>query len=292
MSINKKEGHHADYFSKTRIRKISKNLVIIRWKGWIPRLALHEKYQVTVRWSLRVVVLIGIVISVLSFPWYQGLLLALGLLLLEQFFERSVFLYTSMYIPAMPNFELDPEKWISMAFVMAKAGKEMVSIEIGLVFNDEEYAMKFFDLLRTWNYEENEDKDDNIALTFVIDEDQYFVYLYPRPTRESVTKFFSKVEESNKFDKYGKEHFGIVLTLMICKRFSTQEGYSLGTFLKNKHQESSFLLKAYKLNDEDKPIPIDHISPIKKWHLKEKTRVDLNEEDLEYFHLKETYFDE
>ncbi len=256
----------------------------MRWKRWPPRLVLHEKYEPGIKWTLRVLLIIGVLTSVVSLPWYQSLPFALALLFLEQFLERSVLLYTSIYLHTMPDFAIDPAKWVSMAFIVYEAEGLIIPNEVGLVFTDEEYAQKFFELLHAWNQGKNEDKDNNVQLSFIIDEEVYYLYIYPNPTRESVMDFFTEIQKLSKLEKYGKEHLGIVPTLMICRSFSTTRGYSLGVFLEKQQQGEPFLLRAYLQEEGPQPKPIQSIEPIIKWNYKAKARAYLNEEDLEYFH--------
>ena len=59
----------------------------------------------------------------------------------------AVFLYTTMYIQALPDFTYDPEKWSHMAFVVAQKGD--APSWVGFIFSDAAYAASVFKLFRS-----------------------------------------------------------------------------------------------------------------------------------------------
>lgn len=80
-----------------------KTLLTIEVKHGVPRLVVHEKYEKSVKWILRSIAGVGIVISALAFKhWYIGVLLAVLILLIQQFFERTIFEYTAIHVSAVP----------------------------------------------------------------------------------------------------------------------------------------------------------------------------------------------
>jgi hypothetical protein len=86
-----------------------------------PRLVLPERYERRIKWGLRSITAVGIGTSVLSLSPAAALALAVGLLGLEQILERTVFLYTTMYVRALPFQGFEKGKWTSMAYLYGAA---------------------------------------------------------------------------------------------------------------------------------------------------------------------------
>lgn len=263
-----------------------KSLIWVRWQNHLPRLIIHEKYEKHVKWILRILTLAAIAISLLAFaPWYAGFLLALGLVLIEQFLERAIFQYTSIYIQPLPSFTTEGEKWTDMCFAYPENPQPNKLNVVGPVFSDKEYAHKFFNLLREWNYQQSEDKDNNICLSFISEnEELYSVYLYPNLRRESVGAFFEEAEERQKYEKYGKEHQQLVMQTVFCQVFRYGEGQNLKKFLEIQSEDKPFWLMPFIRSDNGSPQMIYEEKPILKYHFKFRTRKELRKNELEYQH--------
>jgi len=265
--------------------KFKKGMPWVRFEKYLPRLFLHEKHEKIVRWVLRGLTAIGIIASVIAFSWYYSLSLAISLVALDVFLERTLFYYTSMYVQAMPDFEYDPDKWTANAFVSLGHPSDPKSKKIvGLVFNEKDYAQKFFELLRAWNHGGSDNSDENICLTFVTDEDMYYVYLYPSFDKASIKNMHEDVKDENKLKKYGKEHFGLVMSMIICKGFSATHGYGLGLFVDNHTAGKPFLLAPFMQASGANPEPLNDIEPIQMYNYKAKIPSELTEDDFEYQH--------
>lgn len=264
----------------TTFERRSKTLARVRWERGLPRLEIHEHYEPHIKRTLHVLTAIGVASSVVSLPWFASLPLSGGLVCLDRFLSRTLFIYTTMYVQPLPDFEYEPAKWESMAFLLPEDPDSGVTNAIGLVFNDESYAKRFFSLLRAWNDGETEDRRDNVRLSFITDEEEYYVFLYPDQGRRGPTDFNSRVRRANKLNKFGREHLGLVASLVICKSFSTMAGYGLGTFLDHQRAGDTFEVLPL-LTGPDGLRPVREVAPIVKRHLKAKARVDLTKEDFE-----------
>ena len=198
-----------------------RSLVNLRIERGLPRLIVHEKYEKSVKWTLRTLAAIGIVASVIAFPvWYLGLSFAVLMFLIQQFFERAIFQYTSIYVQPLPDFTYNPDEWKGMAFAFPAKPEDTDLNVVGCAFASLEYAQKFFSLVQAWNSNEAEDRDNNICLSFIVEnEKEYSIYLYPNPDRKIVTKFFDQAEEQFKYEKYGKRHQKLIMHMVVCKTF-------------------------------------------------------------------------
>lgn len=252
-------------------------------KGGLPRLYLHEKNEKNVRWVMRTITSIGIVMSVVALPWYLSLPVAVLLVGLDYFLERTLFYYSSLYVGTlMENY--DPDEWVATLVIShGKPTDSRSRMIVGLAFQTKSYANQFFDTLHGFN-SSDDDRQKDLKLTFVIDEDMYFVYLYARPDKDSVAEFKAKVEENSKFEKFGKEHFMLVMQMMICKGFPTTQNFAIGMFLDNNPPGKEFLLAPYVVDPIKGPVPIVDAVPIIMTDYKAKIASDLDKTDYEYFH--------
>lgn len=242
--------------------------VQVRWQWPFPRLVVLEKYEKGITWGLRVLALIGVGSSLVAIPvWYVSFGVALLLAGCEQFLERSVFQYTTLYLQPMPDFEYEPDEWQGMGFILPQGDDRFVNA-IALAFRTEDYARQFFDLIRAWNYGEDEDEDNNICLSFLWeDEQQYHVVLYPNPKRNIVAQAKEDIEEELRYEKYGKEHLQLIMQVVFCKDF--RDYGSLRRFLQDQDQRPRpFSLLAAMTPDQRNLIPIDGIEPILKHDFK------------------------
>lgn len=253
------------------------------FKGGLPRLYLHEKQEKVVRWSLRILTGVGIILSVFSLPWYFSLSFSLGLVVLAWFIERTLFYYTSMYVsPLMLDY--DPDKWVGMVAVSIGEPTDPESKKIvGIWLQDEDYARRFFEHLHNVTGRVDGQQGD-LRLTFIVDEDMYYVFLYSDLQRKAFTSFAERVKSENLLTKYGKEHFPLIMSQIICHGFETTKGFALGMFLDTHPTDEEFLLAPYVGSINFPPRPAASAEPIKMTSYKFKLPHELTQDDFEYLH--------
>lgn len=266
---------------KSKVRPPLKSLLRIRWGKNIPKLVVHEKYEKVIKWTLRILTLIGIVSSIITFHvWYLSLLFAIGLFTIEIFFEKSIFQYTSLFVQPLPNFKYNESEWKAMAYLIDKNLPNIV----GCAFSSKEYAIKFFNLLKEWNYNSNEDKENNICLSFIIEKtNEYSVYLYANPERKSVVKTFEKIKEIHRHKN--KELQRLIFQFVICKSFPYNNQSHINMFLKYQPQNKPFLFRPFIVK-ENGSFEMLEDNTIVKYQYKLKKRDELTNEDYEYLHGK------
>jgi hypothetical protein len=269
--------------------KFKKGLPWINFEKFSPNLFLNEKKENLIKWILRGLTIFGILTSLVTLNWYFSFSLAVFLVLLNAFIEKTIFYYTSLYVNAMPTFKYEPDKWIANSFLSMGHPKDPRSNKIvGLVFNDKRYAENLFNLFRDWNHGNSDNKDKNFNLTFVTDEDAYYVYLYPSFKKKSITKMHRKVKNNNKLKKYGKEHLGLIMSFILCKKFSTRHGYGLGMFVDIQPNNKPFLLAAFSPVEGGNPEAIKEIEPITMYAYKSVIPSELTDNDFEFIHWHST----
>jgi hypothetical protein len=258
----------------------------LRWERGFPRLVIDERYQRRVRLVLRLFTVTGILSSAVSLPPLTAIAVSVALVCAEQFLERTAFYWTTLYVQPVPNFEYDDSKWDSMAFVVPPPGVYDASPRcVGLVFSDPAYASDLFALLRAWNYGATEDHENNICLSFIVEEDHYYVFLYPSFDRRSVKESHARWRKSQRLAQYGKEHFGLIVSLVICKEFSAMHGFGLGRFTDTQRDGDPFLLVAcLKAGSTTSVLP--DVPAIKKWNYKYKHASELRPDEFEKVYLR------
>lgn len=265
-----------------------RSLISVRWKKHIPRLVLHEKFEKLAKWVARSITAVAILGSVIAFPaWYFSLSFAVIMFLAEQFIERCILQYTSIYVQPMPDFALKPEEWKSMAFAFPQGANPTLLNVVGCVFATKEYAHKFFELLRDWNYRKPEDSDNNICLSFILDDKSHYItYLYANPDRRTVKEGFDAIEKAQKLTKYGKEHQQLVMQMVLGNRFSYGDDAMLKVFVQNQPPDRPFWLKPFLQQQDGSVKMLYDEDPILKHHFKFKMKKDLTPQEYEYHLLR------
>ena len=274
--------------SSLRWHKRRKTLITLRWKRGIPRLVIHEKYEKLSKWSLRVVTVIAIASSIGFIPvWYFNLLLAIVIVAVEQFLERAVFLYTIFYWQPLPDFKWDiGEEWVAMGFAFPVPRNEGELNIVGPVFKTESCAHEFFELLRNWNYSYQEDRDNNICLSFVTVDDGYFVFIYPNLARHTIKETFSEIEEMKKLEKYSKEPQEFVVQFIFCKHFTYASNSMFNKFSQEQSEGQPYWLQPFIQNSDGTSRILFSEEPILKFQVKIGPRSQLEQRGLEYQHFK------
>lgn len=255
------------------------------FKGGFPRLYLHEKRERAVRFALRGITAIGIAMSVVSLPWYFALATSIGLVIVDTFLERTLFYYTTLYVGGFME-DYDPDQWAATVIVSLGEPEDPESLKIvGLAFRTDDYAIKFFNFLHHLNGLSDDNEQRDLRLTFLIDEDLYYVFLYADFERERVSLFRRAVEKANELIKFGKEHFPLQMEMIICKSFETKHAFALGMFLDTNPPGKPFVLAPY-VYDGQQPRAVDGVAPIRMKTYKSKRPDQLTEEDLELIHWR------
>lgn len=277
--LNKTKKKFHKLRSKLIIWNNRRKLVIrIETRNKIPRLILHERHEQKIKWILRILTLIGITSSLLVIPPPFNFLLSFGLVILQQIFEKIIFTFTTLYVQPIP--EWNPEEWLGMIFGVPQTG---CLYKLGILFKNEEYARKIFECIRSWNYGLDDDVDNNIRISFIVDNNgTYLTYIYPSLEKDSINTARDEADKEMFKERQLKEQQLLIFSIIISKRFD--------------YTPSSFFRKfqlSYKngIPIEFKPYVMDsqrirelNIPPIIKYNVKIKNEIELTEKDLEYHH--------
>jgi hypothetical protein len=251
-----------------------------RWNRWRPQLVLHENHRIPVTWTLRGIALVGLGLSFVYMPGYIGLAISMMIAAVEQLLERSVFLYSSIHVQPMPSFAYDPAKWTSIAYAVLGSDGAVTSHVLGFVFNDTEYASKFFALLRDWNLGDTDDLENNVRVSFVRDQDSYYLWLYPGQSRAPVKASWKALVQRAHHKRENAEPFLITLSPYYCKNFLIRG--ALIQFLSAVAPGDAFQMAAMKTTAAGDVEFDDAITPIWKHNYKIRTKDELTKADFEF----------
>lgn len=183
----------------------TKTLIEFRKEGKLPRLYVHEKFEKPLRWIVWIISFISFITIFIALDSYF-LSVGIGLCLfgLSFVFDRAIVKYTSIVVQPLPEFEIDYNQWINVMTVSEPDYKKHINL-IGFVYKDMVYGKRFFNYIKEWNFREAIDKDANIILSIVEENDgAYTFYLYANPSRKNLDLMF-KDEEIKTFMSKSKK---------------------------------------------------------------------------------------
>ncbi len=263
----------------------SSTLIRLEWRKFLPVLIVHEKFENKIKWILRTIAFIGIATSLITIDkWYYSLGLSILIFLVEQFFERTIFEYTTFVVQSFPDFTIEYDQWKTNGFMIPMTKNEQDLCYAGPSYQDKEYAIKFFNYLKSWNWDSDIDTDNNIVLSFIIEpNERYSTYLYANTGRKNLNEMFKTVAEQSKFEKYGKKQQQLVMQMIYWHTLDFKDGYYIKTFLEfQKTNEKFYLTPSVIPQSENGQVEFIFESAILKFGYKSKYRHELNGHDIEF----------
>lgn len=258
----------------------------------LPRFIIPEKYERLVTWLLRGLAVLGIILSAITLRWYLSLGLAVMLLIFELVLKATIFQFTTIFIQPVPV-KWDNSKWLAMVFFQIESRKYL-----GMLIEKEKQAQELYECLKAWNYGRYIDEDNNIRLSFVIENDNtYTAFIYPSFERSVVKKFKENVDYEMFKRKELKNQQQIILSIVFCKAFPYKPKSALHQFISGYKPGTPFAFVTYfcesslEQMSKDEPFMIKlgngrvkpvGTKPIIKFHVDIKHRSDLTAHDFEY----------
>lgn len=260
------------------------SLVSLRWKGYLPELVVHEKYERIVIWFVRVLGLIGIAISLLTIDkWYVSLAIAVLIFSITKFIENSIIQFTTILVRPTPDFDTPNSEWVSMGFAFPISKKDPPML--GPVFKTKENAIRFFELITEWNYGETVDKNNNICISLIVESyKDYSVYIYSNPETENVEEFFRFSEREQAFEKKEKKQQELVAITIFSKVFPFSQRSNMENFVRYYEWGKPYLFTVFYMNERNEQTFVNEITPILKTHLKYRKRELLPQNSIEHVH--------
>ena len=269
------------------------SFIRLQWKRYYPKLILHEKFEKPVKWILRILAAVGIVISFLTLPYWIGVIITLIIFGVEQLFENVVFEYSVIVQQPLPDFEIEYDQWLTNGYFLLDTKYQNPNGYLnyfGPVFKDKDYAIKFFNYICSWNQNNDLDIENNICISFIIESDvSYSTYLYDNHNRKWLNSMFLKYQKSMEPKKYGKQQQSMVVQMLFGKNLKMQKGMFFHQFREQQQNDKPFYFVPFYIHNE-KPILIKELK-IWKTNYKIKGRSELTPDEIEYqfpLHLKNT----
>lgn len=232
---------------------------------------------------------LSIISSVFIFPkWYYALGFAIVVAALLWFVQRTVLRFTSLYVTPMPTFEFKGSEWTAMAFGFSSA-REIKPDMLMPAFSSDKLARDFMELLLQWNYNEHEDRENNVCVSIIFESDEnYSCFIYPNPKRKSVTEFQESMKAVGAEEHAGKEHMELVVMITFCKYFPYNAKSSVLEFCKvHKPGDPFDMYPAVYTKEAGTMTVVPDTLPLRKWDIKIKRRSELQPNEYEYGYLRQ-----
>lgn len=264
-----------------------RSFVRFQMNGKIPKLIIHEKFEIYVKWILRGLSFIGIATAFITLDYVTGILVTLVIFIVEQILERTIFEYTIFFIPEFPDFEIEYDKWLSTGYYVLQEEERYLLLDglhsfMGPLYEDREYAEKFFNFIKSWNNYDINDNDNLINISIIIEENnRYTMYFYPNYSKNKLEKYFSKYKQKLALEKFGKQQQEFIMQFIFWHRNLTQ-GEFFHRFIEDYNITGEFYFVPFYL-EGDELLKLDHLK-IKKKQIKIKSRKDLQVNEIEYIY--------
>lgn len=249
------------------------------YDGLNSKLFVNEKHENKLKYTLRGITIVGIILSFLiPFPILSGTV-AIILAGLTIFFERSIVEYTTLIAQPPPDFDLVLDEWCNNGFGIPQVPN--VPIAFGPAYKSEEYAYKIWKYIGTWNGHLNTDPDNNINVSIILEEDgTYCTYLYSSPAKKSLHKMFETLEKHKGNPKYSQ--MKMYVSSIFWKILNITSTNQINTFLSKYNNGDEYLFAPFVLDEATGNMKVLHHLGIKKNHITIKKRSDLLETEPEY----------
>jgi hypothetical protein len=258
----------------------------VEWRLPFPKIYLHERFEKIAKWTSRTIVTIGILVSLLALPTVYDFIVAIVLLALEVLVEKIIFEYSVIIVQPFPDFEVDESQWITNGYLFpnpAFRAQYDLQNHFGPCYKDEAYARQFFEYLKSWNELKPTDPDNNICLSFILEEDNsYTTYIYANPNRKWLDEAFNTYQELNKVEKYGKIQQSMVMQMVYWKTLPNKKGTMFHSFTADQANNELFHFCPFYMSNNS-PVALEDLI-IKKYHYSFKKRADVVKGDLEYYY--------
>lgn len=259
--------------------------IMVQKKCWFFQVTLHERFKPIVRTIKIVLTLAGLVSAFFTFQSvFVAFLFGLGIYLLSTFFEKLIFSYNSLYVHSLPNFEIEPDKWLGAFFGFAKDPKNPGHIPmVGCIMADSEYAKRVHSLLLQWSYGKLKDEENNVRASVIVDgKDEYVFFCYPNMDRKTAANFYEDVEKERKETSLTDVHHKQMAMLIFEKRCQITANSYFPTFRKRYQDGVPYLFRLVVLGDDGQPHEIAGLEDFILFNLKIKDRGELDRKDIEY----------
>lgn len=260
----------------------------VKRKGWFFELVLHETLKPFVRAVKVLLTLIGLFSAFITFQsLFVSFLFGLLIYAVTTIFEKVVFSYSSLFVHPLPDFVIEPEKWLGAFFGYAETADRDIQVPmIGWIMSDPEYARKVHGLLLSWSYGELKDEQKNICASVIVDGDDYVFFCYPSMNRKTAEAFYAEVESERKNESLTDVHHKISAMLVFGKRCAITPNSYFPQFRKRYRDGVPVLFRLALPRSDGQTEAISGLKDFVFFDLKIKDRKDLTRKDFEFDHFR------
>lgn len=254
-------------------------------KGWRTRLILHERFRKIVRAAKFLLTAVGLLSALVEFgTLWISFVFGVCVWLLTTGVEKVVFSYNSLFVHALPDFEINPELWLGAFFGYAQPqGSEHQIPTVGWIMGDADYARKVHSLLLKWAYGETNDTENNIrASVIVLNDGEYVFFCYPSIDRKTAKAYSDTVEEQRRKVSLTDVHQTQFALLIFGKRCQITAGSYFPSFRERYRDGVPYLFRLVVLDRNREPQEIPGLRDLIFHNLKIKSRAELDRKDIEY----------
>lgn len=282
MTLNQKYRHirRRMHLFVNRIRSSYR----VKRDGKFFRIVIPNQYRNKIRFLKYLFTAIGlfsvfIVFSSVLISFLSGIVIYLLTLILE----KTVFMHPVMLIHALPDFEIDTEKWVGVGFgytVLLDEGFEIPLVS--MVVTDLDYAKKIADFFLQCTGGSFRDEEKNIKIDVVVtDSDEYIFLCYPNPRRPLARKFFKKEKRNLQKISLEDEVAEMHLTFVFGKRCKIEPASYFPEF-RNRYRNGVPIMFEFIVPPFDLKKPTKEIPPFIFFDFSIKERSRLTRKDFAY----------
>lgn len=272
----------------TLINKVRLNFRIEKTPKFY-RIVIHEKAKPFFMWLKNIFTAISLFAAFYTFDnVFYAFLFGVLVWLVITFIEKTIFIYSSLFVMPQLTFEYDFERLLGVSFGVAIHKGESSEIPVvGFVVKDKEYARQMHETLLYWTGGKVRDEEGNICLSsIVLNSEEYIFLCYPNVERKSVTEFHKEVESKRKEESLTDTHLPMFTLTIIGKKCQISAGSYFPTFREKYKKGVPVLFKICMPDDKDGIKSIDGIDDFILFNLKIKGKEELTRKDIEFDYMR------
>jgi hypothetical protein len=256
----------------------------VRKDGKFFRIVIPNQHRNKVRFLKYIFTAIGLLSAFIAFgSVLTAFLFGLGIYLLTLLVEKTVFLHPTVFIHALPDFEIDNNKWVGVGFGYASPPSGEYDIPlVSMMIADLDYAKKIASLFLQWTGGSYKDEEKNVQISIVATKpDEYIFLCYPNPKRPLAKRFFDQVKQdlrqTSLEDEIGEGH----VTFVLGKRCSVGPSSYFPQF-RERYRDGVPIMFEFILPPFETPKPTREIPNFVFFDFSIKDRSQLTRKDLPY----------
>lgn len=256
----------------------------VRKDGKSFRIVIPNQHRNRVQFLKYIFTAVGLLSAFIVFgSVFIAFLFGLAIYLFTLLIEKTVFMHPVVFIHALPDFEIDLNKWVGVGFGYAAPPNREYDIPlVSMIITDPDYAKKIANLFLQWTGNSYKDEKKNVQMRIVVTKPNEYIFLcYPNPKRPIAKNFFEKAKQelrqSSLEDEVAEEH----VTFVLGKRCSVGEGSYFSEF-RRRYREDVPVAFEFILPPLENPQPTREIPTFVFFDFAIKDKSELTRKDFAY----------